>query len=127
MLVTADGEDGGSEKLNAMNAKDEKEPAGNGENEEEEGAEGDEPVYLKWEENGLDGEKYAVLPNDWPYNVPYGVRHFCVWSRVSHLSTHVNQTRQQPHNNLHELHNSTSSFSKKQSESAANVLSCMLC
>jgi hypothetical protein len=43
-----------------------------------------EPEYLRYEPHtGLDPEKYAVLPNDWPYNVPYGVRHFCVWSRVS--------------------------------------------
>jgi len=46
---------------------------------------GEDPVYLKWEEGrGLDAEKIAVLPNDWPYNVPHGVRHYCVWSRVSH-------------------------------------------
>ncbi|WWC59817.1 uncharacterized protein I303_102379 [Kwoniella dejecticola CBS 10117] len=30
----------------------------------------------------LDSTKYAVLVNDWPYNIPYGVRHFCVWSKV---------------------------------------------
>ncbi|ORX35857.1 hypothetical protein BD324DRAFT_629285 [Kockovaella imperatae] len=41
------------------------------------------PVYLKWDEKqGLDSEKFAVLPNDWPYNTPYGSRHYCVWSRV---------------------------------------------
>jgi len=39
-------------------------------------------VFLRWEGH-LDPEKYAVLPNDWPYCVPYGVRHYCVWSRVS--------------------------------------------
>jgi hypothetical protein len=40
--------------------------------------------YLRWDGKvGLDDEKYAVLPNDWPYNTPYGVRHYCVWSRVS--------------------------------------------
>lgn len=42
-----------------------------------------QPVYLHYDqERGLDRETYAVLPNDWPYNIPYGVRHFCVWSRV---------------------------------------------
>ncbi|WVN87413.1 uncharacterized protein L203_102592 [Cryptococcus depauperatus CBS 7841] len=40
-------------------------------------------IFLTFkEEEGLDPEKYAVVPNDWPYCVPYGVRHFCVWSRV---------------------------------------------
>ncbi|EKC97378.1 cytoplasm protein [Trichosporon asahii var. asahii CBS 8904] len=40
-------------------------------------------VYLTYDpRRGLDHSKYAVLPNDWPYCVPYGVRHFCVWSRV---------------------------------------------
>lgn len=54
------------------------------EGENGEGGEDEQAVYLRWDEkNGLDGEKYAVLPNDWPYNVPYGVRHYCVWSRVS--------------------------------------------
>jgi hypothetical protein len=48
-----------------------------------------EPEYLRYEPHtGLDPEKYAVLPNDWPYNVPYGVRHFCVWSRVSDTARH---------------------------------------
>lgn len=44
----------------------------------------DEPdIFLKYNpEKGLEDDKYAVLPNDWPYNVPYGVRHYCVWSRV---------------------------------------------
>lgn len=51
----------------------------NGEEEEEEE---EKPNYLRWE-GWLDSEKYAVLPNDWPYNVPTGVRHYCVWSRVS--------------------------------------------
>ena len=57
-----------------------------GEDEAEEDRDEDiEPaVYLRYDPSvGLDGEKYAVLPNDWPYNVPYGVRHYCVWSRVS--------------------------------------------
>ena len=31
---------------------------------------------------GFDTTKYAVLANDWPYNTPYGVRHYCVWSKV---------------------------------------------
>lgn len=49
-----------------------------------EAEEDDEPdIYLKYNpEKGLEEDKYAVLPNDWPYNVPYGVRHYCVWSRV---------------------------------------------
>lgn len=43
----------------------------------------DHDVYLTYDpQRGLDHTKYAVLPNDWPYCVPYGVRHFCVWSRV---------------------------------------------
>lgn len=56
----------------------------NGEHTEEEGEEEEEekPNYLRWD-GWLDSEKYAVLPNDWPYNVPTGVRHYCVWSRVS--------------------------------------------
>jgi hypothetical protein len=45
-------------------------------------AEDEEEGDLRWE-GWLDSEKYAVLPNDWPYNVPTGVRHYCVWSRVS--------------------------------------------
>jgi len=53
------------------------EPVEEGEEEEEE-----KPNYLRWD-GWLDSEKYAVLPNDWPYNVPTGVRHYCVWSRVS--------------------------------------------
>lgn len=52
--------------------------------EEEEVEEGHEPEYLRYDPaSGLDESKYAVLPNDWPYCVPYGVRHYCVWSRVS--------------------------------------------
>lgn len=56
--------------------------------------EGEGAVYLKWDDNGLDDEKYAVLPNDWPYNIPYGVRHYCVWSRVSGKfpSSHIMST-----------------------------------
>ena len=56
----------------------------NGDHAEEEGEEEEEekPNYLRWD-GWLDSEKYAVLPNDWPYNVPTGVRHYCVWSRVS--------------------------------------------
>lgn len=43
----------------------------------------DDFVYLKYDPAvGLDTDKYAVLPNDWPYCVPYGVKHYCVWSRV---------------------------------------------
>ncbi|WVQ69614.1 uncharacterized protein L199_007834 [Kwoniella botswanensis] len=39
--------------------------------------------YLTYDaEKGFDGSKYAVLTNDWPYNVPYGVRHLCVWSKL---------------------------------------------
>ncbi|KAL1408817.1 hypothetical protein Q8F55_005631 [Vanrija albida] len=46
--------------------------------------EDDEPdVFLKYDPKlGLEKDKYAVLPNDWPYCVPYGVRHYCVWSRI---------------------------------------------
>jgi hypothetical protein len=54
------------------------------EEEEEDADGGEKPEYLRWE-GWLDSDKYAVLPNDWPYNVPTGVRHYCVWSRVSHL------------------------------------------
>lgn len=47
------------------------------------GEEDEHDVYLTYDPaRGLDHSKYAVLPNDWPYCVPYGVRHFCVWSRV---------------------------------------------
>lgn len=44
----------------------------------------DEPdIFLKFDPaSGLDKDKYALLPNDWPYCVPYGVRHYCLWSRV---------------------------------------------
>ncbi|WVW78067.1 hypothetical protein I302_100018 [Kwoniella bestiolae CBS 10118] len=39
--------------------------------------------YLTYDsEKGFDESKYAVLTNDWPYNIPHGVRHFCVWSKV---------------------------------------------
>ncbi|WWC86570.1 uncharacterized protein L201_001447 [Kwoniella dendrophila CBS 6074] len=39
--------------------------------------------YLTYDpEGGLDQSKYAVLVNDWPYNIPHGVRHYCVWSKV---------------------------------------------
>lgn len=45
--------------------------------------EGSEPSFLRYDpEKGLDTDTYAVLPNDWPYCVPYGVRHYCVWSKV---------------------------------------------
>lgn len=30
----------------------------------------------------LDPDLYAVLPNDWPYNTPYDVKHIVVWSKV---------------------------------------------
>jgi len=53
----------------------------NGHAEEEEEDQEEKPNYLRWD-GWLDSEKYAVLPNDWPYNVPTGVRHYCVWSRV---------------------------------------------
>lgn len=57
-----------------------------GENEEEGEGDDESPVYLRYDaEQGLDTDKYAVLYNDWPYNVPYGVSHHCVWSRVSHV------------------------------------------
>ena len=55
----------------------------NGQAEMDDDEENDQPVYLTWDSKGLKAEKFAVLPNDWPYNVPYGVRHYCVWSRVS--------------------------------------------
>lgn len=43
----------------------------------------DDDTFLKFDPNeGLDPDKYAVLLNDWPYCLPYGVRHYCVWSRV---------------------------------------------
>jgi hypothetical protein len=43
----------------------------------------DLPEFLRHDPTGLDKNRYAVLYNDWPYNAPYGVRHYCVWSRVS--------------------------------------------
>ncbi|KAK4688936.1 hypothetical protein P7C73_g1149, partial [Tremellales sp. Uapishka_1] len=43
----------------------------------------EEHEYLQFDpRSGLDDSKYAVLPNDWPYCVPYGVRHYVVWSKV---------------------------------------------
>ncbi|ORY30227.1 hypothetical protein BCR39DRAFT_530056 [Naematelia encephala] len=43
----------------------------------------EDPIYLKWDDSkGLDEANFAVLPNDWPYNIPYGVRHYCVWCRI---------------------------------------------
>ncbi|WVN87411.1 uncharacterized protein L203_102590 [Cryptococcus depauperatus CBS 7841] len=41
------------------------------------------PVYLRLnDDGGLDQNIFAVLLNTWPYSVPTGVRHFCVWSRI---------------------------------------------
>jgi hypothetical protein len=73
--LSAAGEGGASEQADGNHAS-----RLDGEEEEEE--EEEKPNYLRWE-GWLDSEKYAVLPNDWPYNVPTGVRHYCVWSRVS--------------------------------------------
>lgn len=40
--------------------------------------------YLKFKlGQDLDSDMFAILPNDWPYNVPYGVTHTVVWSKVS--------------------------------------------
>lgn len=30
----------------------------------------------------VDDDLVAILPNDWPYNVPYGVTHTVIWSKV---------------------------------------------
>lgn len=60
--------------------------AQNGELDQEtqDGSEDEIPDFLRYDETtGLDKTRYAVLFNDWPYNTPYGVRHYCVWSRVS--------------------------------------------
>lgn len=39
--------------------------------------------YLKFDVGQcLDPDLYAVLPNDWPYNVPKDVEHVVVWSKV---------------------------------------------
>jgi hypothetical protein len=39
--------------------------------------------YLKFEiGQDLNPDLYAVLPNDWPYNVPKDVEHVVVWSKV---------------------------------------------
>lgn len=46
------------------------------------GDEAEEPRYLRWT-GELDPDLYSVLRNDWPYNVPLGVEHCCVWSKVS--------------------------------------------
>lgn len=35
----------------------------------------------------LDPDLYAVLPNDWPYNVPKDVDHVVVWSKVRPVAT----------------------------------------
>lgn len=40
------------------------------------------PVYLQWSGGELDKDTFALLPNDWPYCVPYGVRHYVMWSKV---------------------------------------------
>jgi hypothetical protein len=43
--------------------------------------------YLKFEiGQHLDPDLYAVLPNDWPYNVPKDVEHVVVWSKVRPIS-----------------------------------------
>ncbi len=43
--------------------------------------------YLKYKDGEeLDKEKFAILPNDWPYDVPKDVRHIVVWSKVSSKS-----------------------------------------
>jgi hypothetical protein len=39
--------------------------------------------YLTFnEDDEVDEDVFAVLPNDWPYNVPKGVEHCIVWSKV---------------------------------------------
>lgn len=39
--------------------------------------------FLTWDsKKGLDTKRYAILPNDWPYCLPYGVRHYVIWCRV---------------------------------------------
>lgn len=48
-----------------------------------------EPEYLKWDGEELDKERYAVLPNDWPYCLPYDCRHYVIWSKVSTTSDPV--------------------------------------
>lgn len=38
--------------------------------------------FLSWEGGELDRSRYTVIFNDWPYSIPHGVKHYCVWSRV---------------------------------------------
>lgn len=40
-------------------------------------------AYLTWEGGELDRSRYTVIFNDWPYSIPHGAKHYCVWSRVS--------------------------------------------
>ncbi|WVQ80115.1 hypothetical protein IAT38_002216 [Cryptococcus sp. DSM 104549] len=75
-------------KLSISHSRDDLVDA-DGDAEEDEAVDGDDgeevpkAEYLRLSDDGsLDPEKYAVLPNDWPYNIPYGVRHYCVWSRI---------------------------------------------
>lgn len=37
--------------------------------------------YVKWE-GKFDEARWALILNDWPYSMPAGVKHYCVWSRV---------------------------------------------
>jgi len=44
----------------------------------------DNDVFVKYDpEHGLDHEQFAIILNDWPYCMPYGVRHTCIWCKVS--------------------------------------------
>ncbi|EIW70968.1 hypothetical protein TREMEDRAFT_73151 [Tremella mesenterica DSM 1558] len=75
---------GSSQFQNAFTKMDEKSTGssvGSGEDDDDDDEE--EAEYLRYDhEKGLDRTKYACLINDWPYNIPYGVRHYCVWSKV---------------------------------------------
>jgi len=88
--TSENGSPGGGEDEAETRAENEGTDGQNGEDaadEDNDDGETEQAVYLRYDPvEGLDAEKYAVLPNDWPYNVPYGVRHYCVWSRVSRLS-----------------------------------------
>jgi hypothetical protein len=43
----------------------------------------DHDAFLCWEGGELDRSRYTVIFNDWPYSIPVGIKHYCVWSRVS--------------------------------------------
>jgi hypothetical protein len=39
------------------------------------------PLHLRWT-GMLDPSEYVLLKNDWPYKIPKGSNHYCLWSKV---------------------------------------------